>query len=614
MASRLKLSFSRLISDRPPSHKLPLPFNRALGTVDDVNNSNSGNNGTDKPVIPQGLKNSSLVGCHVFINKKANLLASCHDAKSQAVSVHNCLSINKTDVIHINQCYQLTLQNALSLNACNTTTANILQNLTACFYQHYISLILLVNCQSSKVTDTLSYQTCSPVELENIRQLSLCNQQLNEVTIGFKQCLNHDFTTRNLHKCQQSTLKKAVDVPCRYYPIPPKPPLPPSEYQRTCPIRPPSSHLPIAFVRKSKQYRSSHLPLPFACWHDTPSPQTPNEDTYIMPNTINSTIAGINIEPLSFSIKTDIDSYCWQGSVEISPSDYEKIKTKLNAPRGNEPLINVIINKQQFSFLAENTSRSRQFVNHSFNISGRSLSARLGADYIKTGTGMITQDSYARQIINEQLADLPIELDEFLINDWFIPANNYSTANKTPIAVIADIANACGGFVVSDCYQAKLSIKPRYKVSAWELATAKADVILPLDVLYKVDDSKNKQPFFNTVTLTSNVEGGVVYRQQLGRDLSAPTENNELLTAREAIVAKGLQILSDSGTHSTYNLTVAWSDNHQLALAKLGDIWQINDDEGAFKAVVTSVAIDVKINDGVPIIWQNVNLDRYLDI
>ncbi len=560
------------------------------------------------------LNNAKLSSCFEFVNKKANSLQTCHNAKSKAVSVNNCFEVGRSDVIHINNCYQLTLQTLLSINACNTTTSQVLQAITNCFYQHYIGFILLANCQTSKVTDTVSYQTCSPVELENIRQLSLCNQHLNANTIAFKQCLNHDFTTRNLHKCQQSTVKKAVPVPCRYYPIPPKPPLPPTEYQRTCPIRPPSSHLPLAFVRKSKQYKASHLPLPFACWHDTPSPQTPNEDTYIMPNTITSTIAGINIEPLSFSIKTDIDSYCWQGSVEISPQDYEKIKTKLNVERGNEPLINVIINKQQFSFLAEEQSRSRQFVNHSFNISGRSLSAKLGADYIKTGKGMIEQDSYARQIINEQLADLPIELDEFLVKDWFIPANNYSTANKTPIAVISDIANACGGFVVSDCYQAKLSIKPRYKVSAWELATAKADVIIPLDVIYKVDDSKNKQPFYNTVTLTSNVEGGVVYRQQLGRDLSAPTENNELLTAREAIVAKGLQVLSDSGTHANYNLTVAWSDNHQLALAKLGDIWQINDDEGAFKAIVTSVAVDVKVSDGVPVIWQNMSLDRYLDI
>ncbi len=332
-----------------------------------------------------------------------------------------------------------------------------------------------------------------------------------------------------------------------------------------------------------------------------------------MHNTINATIGGINVEPLSFSIKSDMDGYCWLGKITISPADHEKIKHKLTNIKGEEPLINVSINNHRFAFIAEEPRETHEFINQTYSLGGRSLSARLGADYAMAQGGLVEYDNYASQIVQAQLNDTPISLDEFAVNDWLIPADSYSVTDKTMIAVINDIADACGGFIVSHNYDAKLSIKKRYKKSAWELATATPDVIVPEDVIKLVDNGKRINPRYNTVTLTSHVEGGIVYRELQGRDMPAPVVDNALFTDQNCIVAKGTQILSDSGTHGDYQLILPWHDDEQIPLAELGDIWQVNGSDGAWKGIVTSVSVDVKVNNDVAVVWQRVGVDRYLD-
>ncbi|OOS21566.1 hypothetical protein [Moraxella lincolnii] len=55
-----------------------------------------------------------------------------------------------------------------------------------------------------------------------------------------------------------------------------------------------------------------------------------------------------------------------------------------------------------------------------------------------------------------------------------------------------------------------------------------------------------------------------------------------------------------------------------LPLAKLGQIWQINDDtgggDGAFNALITSVGLSVSRDGDAVVVWQTVGMDRYVDV
>lgn len=332
-----------------------------------------------------------------------------------------------------------------------------------------------------------------------------------------------------------------------------------------------------------------------------------------MHNVITATIGGIAVDILSFGIKTDMDSYCWQGDITITAKDYAKIKAKLDVPRGSEPMINVTVNGFVFAFIAEEQSRSRKFAQKSHSLSGRSITARLGADYAGSQGGLIDQASYVSQIVAQQLNGLPISVLDWDINDWLVPANAYSVANKAPIAVINDIAAVCGGFVTSDPSQAALSVKPRWPVAAWQLASATPDVIVPIDVIISISDKKRTNPRYNTVLLTGSNEGGEVYRQTQGQDAEAPTQYHSLYTDRDAIVPAGTAILSDSGIHGDYTLKMRWADKYSIQLAKLGQIWQINDPEGSWRGVTTGVSVDTELDDGALVVSQTVTIDRYLD-
>ena len=350
------------------------------------------------------------------------------------------------------------------------------------------------------------------------------------------------------------------------------------------------------------------------CWHDQAPAFDPDLRSYIELNTVTSTIGGIAIDPIDFNIKTDLDSYCWQGGIKISDSQYQKVKAKLDVARGNEPLVVVTVNGVSYSFIAEEISRNRVFGNYSYSISGRSITAQLGKDYAHSQGGTINQDLYASQIINMQLADLPFTLDRFEVKDWLIPAGTFNVSNQSPIGIIHQLATACGGILVSDPLNAKLSIYPKWKKPAWELATVTADLVVPMGVVQSISDQKRVNPRYNTTLLIGRTEASEVYRKLQGRNLIAPVDNSVLYTDRDCVVPKGIQLLSDSGTHGLYTLKIRVADKYNMPLVELGQILQISDPEGAWKGIVTGVSLDVGRDNDAITVWQTVNIDRYLDV
>lgn len=480
------------------------------------------------------------------------------------------------------------------------------------FKAYYRNLILLDNETRAKISDTVSYSACSRAVLSEVYGFNAETfEPLQPVTnfAGYISPKTHGGFVGDEHT---SLVQEAIPVPCRYYAIPITPP----KAVSVCDIRPPSSRLPLSLIRRRGGLLSSSLPLSLACWNDNSPKFIPNLRTYIVHNVITATIGGTAVDLAGFNIKTDTNSAYWQGSVEIPYSQYIKVKSKIEVERGNEPLVIVTINGFSFGFIAENISRNRQFSSHSYNIGGRSITARLGEDYAHaqglSGGGVINQSLYASQIVLQQLADLPVTLENLKVQDWLIPANTYSVTGKTPISVIADIATACGGFVFSDPLAPKLSILPKWKTPAWEIATDTPDVVLNVDVTHSITDSTRANPRYNTVTLIGT-EGSEVYRNLQGRERIAPIDSNALYTDRDCVVPRGIEILSDSGTHGDYTIKLRWADKYNIPLAKLGEIWQVTDPEGAWKGVINSVAVSVDWDNDTPCVWQTITIDRYLD-
>lgn len=594
----LPLPLVKKISERVASNVLPLKLNRKLGTLD--------------PVTPPVKRTMSGVSIAVRGSTVAAVdIANRSNNLQLAIAIAETARAYRQMGVNIADDYWSLLKPFINLGNATATEYSDVVNLANQFDSYWYQYVLLANATRINVSDTVSYASVLLSDSAGVVSFETRQFEPQQPAIGLAASLQNNGHGVFIGNSSQSRTQAAVPVPWRYYAIPDEPPPP---IVNTCRIRPPSSRLPLNLTRKRNGLPSSQLPLPLTCWHDQAPAFVPDLRSYIVLNTVTATIGGIAIDPIDFNIKTDLDSYCWQGGIKISDKQYQKVKAKLDVPRGSEPLVIVTVNGVSYSFIAEEISRNRVFGNYSYSVSGRSITAQLGKDYAHSQGGTINQDLYASQIINMQLADLPFSIDRFEVKDWLIPAGTLNTSNQTPISIISQIAQACGAEAISDPLEPKLSIIPRWKKPAWEMATATADLVIPMGVVQSISDQKRVNPRYNTVTLIGRTQGSEVYRAREGRNLIAPVANWYLYTDRDCVIPRGIQLLSDSGIHGLYTLKIRVADKYNMPLVELGQILQISDPEGAWKGIVTGVSLDVGRDNDAITVWQTVNIDRYLDI
>lgn len=599
-SDKLPLPLTRRQHNKPPSDRLPLALNRKLGTLDVVlpQPTDPIPKPTPKRQNPVMAEFDSLISGSQGVNIDRRISRASDD-------VARAFGVLYGDVQMTAHGRDMSTHHFVHIAHGADSTVSTPHLIGSIYWHAWQALIALNHAHHISVGGGVGLYSYNLVKYGARGFLHGCTHGNVVGVAGLTNDNTHQAKQRACAHDSTHNITHSTPVPCRYYPIPETEPDKPVSY---CSIRPPSDRLPLTLRRKRGQHASDTLPLAMVCWHDLPPASTPNLRSYIVHNIITATIGGIHVNPLSFSIKTDMDSFCWQGHIEIPTKDFAKIKGKLGS-RGNEPMISVVINNRRFVIMGEELSKNRSFVNHSYTLSGRSVTARLSADYATNKQGGLNQALFASQLCQQALANTGMAA-EYQAPDWLIGAGVYST-DKTPIVILSDVAHASGAFVYSHPHEPSLVIKPRYKVPAWELATAEPALILTLDPVKSISEQQRVSPAYDNVWLTSTSRLDNVYRRQSARTAEAPIQSDELFTDQIATIAKGMQILSESGTHMDMTVTTRWADKYGLPLATLGDIWQINDD-GGYKAVVVSVDVQVKVEDGVPSVWQVVGLDRYM--
>ena len=413
-------------------------------------------------------------------------------------------------------------------------------------------------------------------------------------------------------KCAKSSSLPAVSVPCEWYEIPVEPDPPVNDNTYVCGLRPKSSRMPLRFMRLKVWHGAGMLPLPFAC---NPDLKTPVLKAYMLLNTVTASFDGQPIDLLSASFSSDMGGYCWQGSLTLPPDDFIRLNMD-GRKKGAEALISVKINGELFSVLAEEYRDNREFGQKSYTVSGRSQTARLGESYAVQGSSVFDAPIYARQIADAQLKDTGIKLTAWQAADWLVPAGVYAATDKTPMAVLLELAQAAGAFVESHPADPAINIKPRWKKPAWEVAEAAPDVVVPSSVILKISGSRSVKPRANGVFVYADHgkgKGADVYRKSTDREPRASAVSGALYTDAPVLQAAGIAALSDTGTHKTETVTLPVSDKYALPRAEKGQIWQIQEPSGAWQGVVTGVTLSVEIENDAPRVLQTVVVNRYLD-
>lgn len=597
--TKLPLNLHQQLSSKPTASRLPLSLARKLGSVDaDI-------------VTPSKKRRMQWVAAETsFTLTHSMQVTQADDRQTQGKAVLSAFDSTSVRLSLVHSDYDMSVLNFYHVanDSLITTIKPLL--LHASHKINYSKLLLKDNCYHQSLSKSVGFIAFTHTKTSKKQFLNNHNSSKVSQAINHTSKYGHLAASQLIDNTSTHNVQQAVGVPCRHYPLPATTPDKPISF---CQPRPPSDRLSLSLRRKRGQHSSARLPLALTCWHDIPAATVPSLRSYIMHNTISATVAGISINPLSFRVRADIDGFCWSGDIDITQSDYQKIAHKLNTERGKEALISVNINEMTFVLLAEEQSKSREFLQSSYRLSGRSVTARLSVDYAKAqGGGLLDNALYASQIAQMQITNTGVKL-EYLATDWLIAANIYSVAAKTPMGVIGELAEACGGFIYSDTSEAKLSIKPRFKKPAWELSAASPDVILSLDAVRRISEQRRVNTRYNTVFLSSNSRLDKVYRATQAADSEAPAVANELFTTQECTINKGIEILSKSGTHIDYSILTYCNRKYGLSLAKLGDIWQVNDEDGAWNGVVVSVELSVELQNDVPVVLQTVSIDRYAD-
>ena len=507
-------------------------------------------------------------------------------------------------------CLTLRGANPMRLTHSQSVNYGTAWRLANCLSAHSLSVQRLRVCQGGRSNQALWLGNCGSAWQSTVGSLKSCAVTTTNRAFFLGNCTRADYSGKPVSGCLKLNIGTAIPVPCEWYTV--EIPEPPPELPKRC-NRLDARRLPFALDRpRAARSVSRMLPFPFACRRARAV--IPNLDSYIMLNKIQAYAGSLKLNPISIAISHDRQSYYWTCEVELSPDDFAALNLA-QYDQGKEPLVTLKINANTFAFIAESYRDNRAFARRSYTVSGRSQTARLGADYAQLKQGIIRQELYARQIADSVLENTGFRIGTWAIPDWRVPASVYSLADKTPIAVLADIAQAAGGFVYSDPSERILHLKPRFKVAAWQLNSSTPDVSVPASVITQISGQKQISTQCYGVFVSATHNKGVfrkIVRKASAGSPEASALSHALYTADEPCLAAGIAALGDTGASKTEQIELPVMEKYALGIAQLGEIWQVTETSGAWLGLVDSVSITVSMENDAPKIMQSVGVWRYL--
>ena len=590
--------------------KLPLPFTRRVG------------DGPGPKPQPKWVK---ISGCASVATAPTLDVATCLDQHTRVSPVAACLPANHTPMVDVVRCMMFTVAGLPSLTACTQAATTPTWRLATCLPVTLNAYPRLGNCALPTVGTAPPLANCASAMQPGNPLLKGCKTPRATIAPQLVNCHRQHGWGLPLAHCHSLCYPRAVRPPCEYYPIPLPPPPPDVS---PCRVRPPSHRLPLPFTRRrvnrdrvpNKNAPAfllgardpSRLPLPLRCWHDSDTTDLPTLPGYIMHNRITAEFNGQTLQILALTLKADTDGYCWQGDLTLAPADFAKLQMDTRQA-GDEAIITLRINHQRWDILAEDYRDTRRFIGHSYTITGRSITAKLGADYTQGRHIKYEQSRYARQIADEQLQPTPCTIAGWDAVDWLVPGDNYTVSGQTPIAVVMDIAQAIGAFVESHPYEPQLFVRPVWQKAAWEKPTPA--LTIPSNLILSVSGQRRISERCNGVRVVgqgATAKGALIWREGTNQTPEAALREHALYTDETAHRAAGIYALSETGTHKIETVTLPWAEKYQLPLASLGAVWAFTEAGKTWQGVIKGIQVEVTLDNNAPVVTQTLTIDRYM--
>lgn len=304
---------------------------------------------------------------------------------------------------------------------------------------------------------------------------------------------------------------------------------------------------------------------------------------------------GANIPCASLSLSIDADSWGWQFSARCPASAL---------PLLDGGPLRARINGVDWHVVVDTVARARQFPGEQITLTGRGLAAELAAPLAVSTTRVSTAQRTAQQLAAEAL---PAEWSlDWQAPDWLVPAGAWSHQG-TPIEAVLAVAGAVRAVVQAARAERTIAVLPRWPVAPWDLPTATPDVVLPLNPVVTLSESRSEAAPLNAVYVSGTAQGIVarVWRSGTAGDLLASQVSDALITATEAARARGIAELAAGGEQAEVQIELPLAPAASLPLLEIGQIVQVGESP-AWLGLVRGSAVTA---DGASA-RQRVTLDR----
>lgn len=276
---------------------------------------------------------------------------------------------------------------------------------------------------------------------------------------------------------------------------------------------------------------------------------------YIVNNvSVVNTRTGKEIKVYNGSYNTDRSRWCWSYSLTVAEPEMSKLEIG--------DVLKISVNGNTHLMLYEEHSKSRQFSDTKYTLTGRSQSALLESKYAPVRSYLQENERTSVQLVQSELDRVSSEtvLNWQLLDElgWIVETESLSYTNLAPIDAIKMIAEAGGGFIYSEKDSNTISIRPLYKKTYWDaMQFEDYDKLLPESLVLQHSESFDDLLNYNAITLTNSRNGNVgqVKRRDTAGDILLEPVSNTLFTA-VSMGGFGKAQLAKSGRVESHDFTL----------------------------------------------------------
>ena len=315
----------------------------------------------------------------------------------------------------------------------------------------------------------------------------------------------------------------------------------------------------------------------------------PTLENYAMQHTISAKIVATNaaVKLDRISLSYDVDMFAWNFSGVLA----SKEDLALFNMASLDPIeLQITIDGYVWLVIVEKIPERKSFGKTEITLTGRSLSALLGAPWILPASFTAGSDMTIQQLAN---ALLPID---WTINwqcpTWIVPAGTYSYTQQTKIQALKALADNIGAILKPARDSKTIDVIPRYPVTPWNYnATGIApDLTIPDSAIESVGIESRMTSPINGVYVHGGDNGVLAFCRLNGTagDVLAPTETNVLITDQQAARMLGERILAGRATPPVTSSVTTFLGG-DFPLADVGMLVAVNGE----RAIINGVSIDV---------------------